>query len=106
MEEVSQLSKQSDLYQLFAGYPHMIDVFVKVIYAYEKERMDRISNYCGICYRKLTEAEIKNITPYDFVYCCEEHSAYRNVFQTSMIRKQLNIPERAGLVSILKEIKF
>ena len=52
---------------------------------------NQTSNYCDICYKRISAAEAEATTIYDYNYCCSEHAEFRNAFQLDLIRKHLGI---------------
>jgi hypothetical protein len=52
---------------------------------------DHTSNFCDVCYNRITQDEASKTTLHDFNYCCNEHSEFRNAFQLDKVRQQLGI---------------
>ncbi|MEX2017547.1 MAG: hypothetical protein WD876_03680 [Candidatus Pacearchaeota archaeon] len=52
---------------------------------------DQTSNYCDVCYKIILQEEASKTTLYDFNYCCNEHSEFRNALQLDIVRRQLGV---------------
>lgn len=69
----------------------------KIIIAYRnymfnlRGNKDQISNFCDVCYNLISEEEAAKTSVYDFNYCCDKHSEYRNIYQLDIARKKLGI---------------
>ena len=64
---------------------------------------DQTSNFCDVCYKLISEEEASKTTIYDFNYCCDEHSEFRNAFQLDLVRRQLGIEvEHLPMIDIYK----
>lgn len=74
-----------------------LDDAKKVIVAYRHYKhlmrgtKDEVSNFCDVCYNRITEEEAIKTTVWDFNFCCDKHGEFRNAFQLELIRKQLGI---------------
>lgn len=63
----------------------------KAIKIREKFLSDMRRGYCDVCLKKISIEEARKTTYLDFMYCCQEHGAYRNCFQVELVRKDLGI---------------
>jgi hypothetical protein len=54
-------------------------------------------NRCNICDKHLSQIEIANTEPHDFLVVCTKHREYAKHFQSDPIRKQLRIKPRRSL---------
>lgn len=52
---------------------------------------DRVSNFCDVCYKLISEEEANKTTIYDYNYCCNDHAQFRNAFQLDLVRSQLGL---------------
>lgn len=49
--------------------------------------------YCAICLKPLTEAEKKTTGQYDINSTCTLHNSYKNTFNLTQLRFELNLPQ-------------
>ncbi len=93
-----------ELKKLIEENPEQKELIKKTISAYEDYQYHIHNEICGICFAELTPGEIASRSKNDFHATCMKHREYRTSFNASIVRRELNIPERTFEINFLQQL--